>query len=214
MNLYKRLGLENDATTAQIKAAYRKMAKKYHPDKNGGNHSKEWLDIKEAYDVLIDIDKRTEYDRTGDIPGGEPTLSPEEMIRRQAVERILVQYTMILDSWEEDTKFLLNSDPFEIIREKLTEAAEASLVFKEKMRRIINNLKVYNTHCVKDTTNGTIFINLVNSRIDSANRAIKKAEQEDEIVNISHELLMNVEFIAKIEEEMELLEGESDEELF
>lgn len=60
---YKILGISSLATQEEIKTAYRKMAKKYHPDVN---KTKEAINIfnegKEAYDVLSDIDKRRKYD--------------------------------------------------------------------------------------------------------------------------------------------------------
>ena len=66
---YKILGVGNDATDEQIKKAYRKMAVKYHPDKNPGNKEAETMfkDVVEAYDVLSDKDKRQRYDTYGTV---------------------------------------------------------------------------------------------------------------------------------------------------
>ena len=62
---YKALGLSTTATQDEIKKAYRKLAKQYHPDANLGNEKAEQLfkAIAEAYEVLSDEVKRTEYDR-------------------------------------------------------------------------------------------------------------------------------------------------------
>jgi DnaJ-class molecular chaperone len=64
---YKVLGVERSATEADIKKAYRKLAKKYHPDFNPGNKSAEdqFKSITEAYAVLSDADKRRQYDAVG-----------------------------------------------------------------------------------------------------------------------------------------------------
>ncbi len=61
---YKTLGVTQTATDAEIKTAYRKLAQKYHPDRNGGNKSKEtrFKDISSAYSVIGDKKKRAEYD--------------------------------------------------------------------------------------------------------------------------------------------------------
>ncbi len=64
---YKILGLTKKASQEEIKKAYRKLAQKYHPDKNQGNKEAEnkFKDISEAYEVLSDSDKRAKYDNLG-----------------------------------------------------------------------------------------------------------------------------------------------------
>ena len=61
---YKILGVPRDADEAIIKKAFRKLAKQYHPDTNGGNLEAEekFREINEAYSVLSDEGKRKEYD--------------------------------------------------------------------------------------------------------------------------------------------------------
>jgi curved DNA-binding protein CbpA len=64
---YALLGIQPDATTAQIKSAYRKKAKEYHPDVNNSSDAAEkFREITEAYDTLIDPDRRRHYDRLYD----------------------------------------------------------------------------------------------------------------------------------------------------
>jgi len=64
---YKTLGVERNANDADIKKAYRKLARQYHPDINPGNTTAEakFKEINEAYEVLSDKDKREKYDRFG-----------------------------------------------------------------------------------------------------------------------------------------------------
>lgn len=67
--LYKTLGVRKDASEDEIKKAYRKLAKKYHPDKNPDKKEeseKKFHKITEAYEVLSDEQKRKEYDMYGD----------------------------------------------------------------------------------------------------------------------------------------------------
>lgn len=63
---YDILGVDKDASSEEIKKAYRRLAKKYHPDlnKDGGSEQK-FKEISEAYEVLSDSDKRAQYDRFG-----------------------------------------------------------------------------------------------------------------------------------------------------
>lgn len=64
---YKTLGVKKNADAEEIKKAYRKLARKYHPDVNPDDKSAEerFKDINEAYEVLSDEEKRAKYDRFG-----------------------------------------------------------------------------------------------------------------------------------------------------
>lgn len=64
---YAILGVGRDASEKEIKSAYRKLARKHHPDVNPGDAAAEekFKEISEAYEVLSDADKRTKYDQYG-----------------------------------------------------------------------------------------------------------------------------------------------------
>jgi len=77
---YKALGVAENATEDEIKKAFRKLAKQYHPDRNKGDKKAEekFKDISEAYDVLGDKNKRQQYDtmrKYGTFTGG-PSFDP------------------------------------------------------------------------------------------------------------------------------------------
>ncbi|MFN8215644.1 MAG: molecular chaperone DnaJ [Solirubrobacterales bacterium] len=69
--LYKTLGVSKDATDEEIKKAYRKLARQYHPDRNPGDEEAEekFKEISAAHDVLADPEKRKEYDAAGQFGG-------------------------------------------------------------------------------------------------------------------------------------------------
>ncbi|KAJ6507944.1 hypothetical protein C8R47DRAFT_1100064 [Mycena vitilis] len=71
---YKLLGVEKSASDAEIKSAYKKMALKWHPDRNQGSEesSKKFKEISEAFEVLSDSNKRAVYDQFGEegLKGG------------------------------------------------------------------------------------------------------------------------------------------------
>src|ERR1700681_3404726 len=66
-DFYKILGVKRDAKPEEIKKAYRRLARKYHPDVNPGDKSAEdrFKQMSEAFDVLSDPKKRSVYDRFG-----------------------------------------------------------------------------------------------------------------------------------------------------
>src|SRR2546429_9935543 len=72
---YEVLGVERSTSSEDIKRSYRKLAVKFHPDKNPNDSEAEekFKELGEAYDVLMDADKRAAYDRFGHAafsPGG------------------------------------------------------------------------------------------------------------------------------------------------
>lgn len=68
LDYYKVLGLKKEATSSEIKKAFRKLARKYHPDVNKGNQeaAKRFKEINEAHEVLGDSQKKEKYDKYGD----------------------------------------------------------------------------------------------------------------------------------------------------
>src|SRR5688572_28736859 len=76
-DLYQALGVSRKASDEEIKRAYRKLARQYHPDRNPGNEEAEerFKEIQQAYDTLSDPEKRKAYDAGGmftGLGGGSP----------------------------------------------------------------------------------------------------------------------------------------------
>ncbi|MDG4476135.1 DnaJ C-terminal domain-containing protein [Thiovibrio frasassiensis] len=93
MDYYKLLGVEKSATPEEIKKAYRKLALKYHPDRNKDNKEAEeqFKKISEAYAVLSDKEKRQQYDSFGSA-GFQQRYSQEDIFRNADLGDILREF--------------------------------------------------------------------------------------------------------------------------
>ena len=76
MDLYQTLGIQRGASEAEIKKAYRSLAKQLHPDRNkdNPNAAKRFSEVTAAYDLLSDKDKRAQYDRGEIDEQGQPKM--------------------------------------------------------------------------------------------------------------------------------------------
>src|ERR1044072_5698383 len=75
-DLYSQLNVARGASEAEIKKAYRKLAKELHPDKNKDNPkaTERFAKVTQAYDILTDKDKRAQYDRGEIDEDGNPRM--------------------------------------------------------------------------------------------------------------------------------------------
>ena len=81
-DLYEVLGIQKGASKDEIKSAYRKLAKKYHPDNHETGDADKFKEVQEAYDILYDDQKRSAYDQFGfaafEQGAGQPGSNPFE----------------------------------------------------------------------------------------------------------------------------------------
>jgi curved DNA-binding protein CbpA len=126
---YKMLGLSHNADQREIRAAYRSLAKKYHPDAGQGSSAERFRDVQDAYDLLSDVDRRRDYDQRSasesrrPIPCPSPYFSPSTHIdlrvytnqrARLHAEPIGFKFPMRtefsgMDQWEELLEFLFRA---------------------------------------------------------------------------------------------------------
>jgi molecular chaperone DnaJ len=99
---YVILGLSRGADLDQIKRAYRKIAKRHHPDLTRSHSAEKFMEIKEAYDTLSDAHLRQKYDRGLDCPPESvPVHAVSKPHRRRAVIEPVQPFTSALDEFFE-----------------------------------------------------------------------------------------------------------------
>ena len=101
VDLYKVLGLDNNANIEQIRKAYKKLAVKYHPDKNVNDETvkEKYLEISKAHEVLTDSKKKELYDKYGitdeaDLQEHNEALQKEFFMKQRLAERVSVRISL------------------------------------------------------------------------------------------------------------------------
>ncbi len=127
-DIYETLSVDKDASSEEIKQAYYNLARDKHPDVNAGQGHDEFTAITAAYSTLIDPERRSHYDETGETG----TLSAEEMARQQ----IATLFCQIIDHpqfnpTENIFKIMKNS-----IKAKQSEFLSKKATIKKKIREL------------------------------------------------------------------------------
>lgn len=107
MDYYETLGVAKSATTDEIKKAYRKLALKYHPDKNKGDKAAEekFKKVSEAYAVLSDAEKKQQYDTYGSTDFHQ-RYSQEDIFRNFDLNDILKQFGFGMGGGQRSSGFM------------------------------------------------------------------------------------------------------------
>lgn len=125
MDLYQILGVQRDATVEEIRAAFRALAKKAHPDVGGSEEL--FLQLQLAHDTLIDAETRNEYDKTGRI---KKQKTEDDAVFQEAMKAINQMVMQVLQL--KDDQILV--DPIEAFLEAIADQkkkvleAEAALI--------------------------------------------------------------------------------------
>jgi molecular chaperone DnaJ len=145
---YAILGVPRNATEKEIKAAYRKLARQYHPDVNPGDKQAEekFKEINEAYQVLSDPEKRAAYDRYGE--------------QWQAYQRMREQYGAGFDSAHWGTEMPFGFESFADFIEQLLHGGRAThMGFRAVPHDIEHTLEISLDEAIRGTTR-TIRLNM------------------------------------------------------
>lgn len=132
--LYKLLGVAPDATAAEVKTAYRRLAKTAHPDAGGDPET--FSAINDAYVILIDPKTRDEYDRTGLVDRHTPAQLHNAML-----ETIEQMFDMLVDRIVAENVDVRSLAFLSMVRERLQAGIDAVEAADRTLRREIHTLK-------------------------------------------------------------------------
>lgn len=163
-SMYETLGIARNASSAEIKRAYRKRAMSHHPDRPGGSDVA-FVPVQQAYDVLMDADKRDHYDRTGEVL--QPTDEEKEILSRLAQ-----LFSVILDQPNVPGDAVLKAssmvaDSINKLETNIADATARSAQLERKRKRIVNT---------KGTAN--VYASVVNERSAQLAREIEHMHGE------------------------------------
>lgn len=110
MDYYAILEITSEATAVEVKDAYRRMSKKYHPDLNDNSpyYTEQFIRVKEAYDVLRDEERRRAYDTTRTVFRGSSVIYQSTNARQQVRVPVIYSFTSELPYFFEGDIINLN----------------------------------------------------------------------------------------------------------
>jgi curved DNA-binding protein CbpA len=126
MTLYETLGLAPTATREQIRQAYRKLAQKHHPDRSTGDKAV-FQAVQQAYDILMDPERRARYDQSGDVGGQE--VSDDEKLTAAAQQALMSLLLQVMEATH-------NISAVDLLAKCLESVARAQSVAQTDLRKV------------------------------------------------------------------------------
>lgn len=161
-DLYKILDIDKKANKKSIKSAYRKAAKKNHPD-HGGKVEKFAL-VKKAHDILMDDDRRAKYDSTGD----ESEKSPDNSLGN-VINCIAYHFNVVLQKCAESGESPLETDMVNKIKSSINRSLDENRKNLRITKSILETDKKIQGRFKKKKGDGNIFEDIISHRIASLN---------------------------------------------
>lgn len=178
-DLYKTLNINKKSTKKQIKDSFRKMAKKYHPDKthSSDDENDKFVAINNAYSILIDDRKRDEYDRTGKVSQQE---------RNEPMSKIACLFIKILENKDVNINKI---NIIQYIRNDLIKEKEKSVQLIKNAEKYKNLMEKVRSRIEISKNTIPLFENIIEERIGLINRDIEITNKNIELIEKSLEIL-------------------------
>lgn len=170
MDHYKTLGVPRDATTAQIKASWRKLARQHHPDREGGDE-KFMAQVNEAYRVLGDPALRKHYDETGDGAPQEDKQPIEVVMFTKLVRNLLAVEGNII------TNLLRELEGLQKTGRQVVRESKSQLHALQKRARAISGPN-------------NLLAEIIEAKINEVNAEIEYASEKNKQFQLVHDMVM------------------------
>lgn len=141
--LYEILGVDRSADRDEIQQAYRKAAQRTHPDREGGNET-EFKEVKHAFEVLYDPERRKQYDETG--ASGDGQKETPEADANKIIQSMLEHYI----------EKALGQDPLKFMRGELARVKAEQQQALRQLNRKLEKTKKPMGHLVSKTKSDTV----------------------------------------------------------
>lgn len=181
MDPYKELGLTPDCSEEDIKKRFKSLAQIFHPDK-GGNPEK-FLIIKEAYEILIDPNRKKSYDRSGKIK--DVVLPRDEAL--QELAGLLSQHIITLNP-ENDNLIQIMKQSMIKLRKEIDAKIAHAVSYQIKLKKISKRL-------LHKSTKENFLDNFLNFQINQLDNEIDSHKESLDVINIMSVILDDYDYI-------------------
>lgn len=183
-DLYERLGVPSTATQAQIKQAYRQLAAFYHPDNLETGNRRMFDAIKEAYDVLMDENKRLQYDLTGNIE--KPSI--DDPIEVEAREQCAVILSNIISEEANPDQVNVLEKMDRVFANMFRQLDERRHQLADRERRTKSLRKRLKRKKGMGNKRGSLLIVMLEHHIKQVSEGKKKLEHDTKVVTRAQEI--------------------------
>jgi DnaJ-class molecular chaperone len=180
MTHYETLGVEPTASEDQIRKAYRKLARKYHPDvSKEPDREARMRAINEAKDMLLDPEARKRYDATGSAD------DDQQQMRAEATGMLVRFFRSGLDERRPIVPFVADC-----ITSLKQEAMLAISEYRERQKKLSRQLRT-----VKCRTEDNLFASLIKQESDGLVEQVRNAEKLIEVAGMARQMLDDYEMV-------------------
>lgn len=189
MSLYDTLGVAQDASAAAIKAAFRSLAQKNHPDKGGSEALMK--QIQAAYDVLGDAERRARYDDVGEE-------TQQLSVRDQAITLLADYVEQLFQHLDKTGKDADHTDVLKLLREEFRQQLEnAAGVQRKVAKSITQRTKALKRLTWKQADDFDVMATLLNGQISRLHEKMSKNEAQIDVMRVALTMLADYDYQAE-----------------